>query len=167
MNSQTVSNGIAVTLVAGMFLTVSVLFYFWFFEKPFLTYKNIPFPPQMIQVYPGEIIPFHEERCNSDDKPRNYDSTHSLLNIDTHEPLLLPDVKIMIQPGCTTAVSLLNRVPPETPPGKYVVFGTAEVHGTIRDFYIEWRTQEFEVVAKPVQRPLVVMPAPKNKQLHQ
>lgn len=166
MKADTISNGIAISLVAGMFLTVSILFYFWFFESPFLTYKNIPFPPKILQVYPGEIVPFSVERCNSDAKPRNYQSTHSLLNIETHEPLLLPDVKVMIQPGCTTAESLLNRVPPETPPGKYVVFGTAEVHGTIRDFYIDWRTQEFTVLPKPpAQRALVVIEAPKNKQL--
>jgi len=165
MNSQKVSNGIAISLVAGMFLTVAILFYFWFFEKPFLEFKNIPFPPKLAQVLPGEIVPLSIERCNNDKQPRNYLSTHSLLNVETGQPILLPDVKVMIEPGCTTATSLLNRVPPEAPPGKYLVFGTAEVHGTIRDFYIDWRSEEFLVIAKPPIAPpmMVVVPAPQRK----
>lgn len=138
------------TLVTGMFITVIILFYFWFLEKPYLTYQNIPFPPVIAEIHAGDIVPLNVVRCNSDRYVHNYESSHSLLNVETLEPILMPDIKVMISPGCHKGISLINKVPAEAPPGRYVVFGTADVYGTLREFHIEWRSEEF-IVLPPKQ----------------
>jgi hypothetical protein len=136
----------ALLSVSMMFATVGILFYFWFFEAPYLTFKNIPFPPVVTEAHPGDIIPLSIERCSSASKTKNYSTSHSLINVETNVNILLPDVRILIEPGCTSAVSLINRIPPETPPGKYIVIGTADISGTLREYHLDWRSQEFRVL---------------------
>lgn len=160
MNTSKLSNYLASGLVTSMFVTVAVLFYFWFLEEPWLSYKNIPFPPGISSVMAGDVIPLSVVRCNSSNKTHNYESSHALMNVVTHEPVILDDVKVLAPPGCTNAISLINRVPKDAPPGRYVAFGTAEVHGTLRDFHIEWRSEEFNVTKYVAPSTTVIVQSP-------
>jgi hypothetical protein len=117
-----------------------------YIDKPYLTYNNLPFPTLLQQVRAGEVIPLRVERCNSDSEPHTYNTTHAVEEIDKHTYTIMPDVRILISPGCTSSTSLVNRLPPNLPPGRYRVFGTAEVHGVIRMHNVEWHSQPFQVV---------------------
>jgi hypothetical protein len=144
------SHKIALGLVAAMAATVGVIMFYLFAEKSFLTYENIPFPPVVFSARPGDIVPLSVERCNHDKISHNYTTTHALKNTKTQEVVLLPEMMVNITPGCTSAISLINRIPPGTPPGHYIVFGTAETRGTLRTHYVDWHSQEFEVL--PVEK---------------
>lgn len=152
---------VALGFLTAMFATVLAVFYFLFCQTNYLEYRNIPFPPQMATVAAGSVAPLSVERCNLDSRSHNYLTTHALRNVKTGLVILMPDVTITIDPGCTRAVSRINLVPDATPPGRYYIYGTAETKGTIRTFHLPWHSQEFDVVDKT---PVVVkkLEAPKK-----
>ena len=116
-----------------------------FFEKPFLYYQNLPFPaPQTVRA--GEAVSLSVERCNSDTVSRAYNTTHGVRSVETGHAVLLPDVSASIEPGCQRDTSKVNVIPKDTPPGKYTVFGVAQVAGLLRHFEIPWYSEQFEVV---------------------
>lgn len=127
--------------------------YFYAFETPYLTYENLPFPSQTI-AYPGEVVPLQVKRCNASDSIKNYNTTHGLERLDGHnrprgEYYTLPDVNVSIPPGCSVATSMANRLPDSIPPGRYKLYGTAEIRGLLRSHYVDWYSQPFEVIEKP------------------
>lgn len=126
---------------------VCTLLYFMVGEKSALSYRNIPFPATIESVRVGEVIPLRVVRCNSDSVPRTYNLTHSLYEVNKGFYILLPGVSAMIQPGCADSISALNRVPVDTPPGRYKLFGASEVRGTLRTFSVEWHSGEFDIEA--------------------
>lgn len=146
-------NAIAIAF-ASIFLAliasaVGTLFYMMVLEKPYLSYENLPLPTVLASVKPGEIMPLRVVRCNSDDVPHSYPLSHSLYNLDTGVYTLLQGFSVMISPGCDDAVSRLNRMPIDLPPGHYQLFGAAEIRGTIRTFVVDWHSEPFKVeVAK-------------------
>lgn len=148
---ETTGKHIALTMVSLMFVTVAMIFYFLFIEEPYLEYRNLPFPPTVEQVHAGEIIPLRVEHCNNSKKNKTYSTTHALQNIRTKEILLLPDVIVRIDPGCADVVSLINKVPLEVLPGRYQIYGTAEIRGVLKDFYVDWHSQEFDVIPQSVK----------------
>lgn len=119
-----------------------------FVEKPYLTYKNLPFPVLQKQVFAGEIIPILVIRCNDTEEMQNYNTTRALENVVTKENFLLEEQRLLIKPGCTQSESRVNKIPPTVPPGKYYIYGTAEVRGHSHFLILDWRTQEFEVIKK-------------------
>lgn len=144
-------NAIAIT-AASVFLALitaalSTLLYFFVLEKPWLTYENIPFPPTIETVHPGDVMPLQVVRCNHDLVSHTYNLSHSLYEVNTHVYTLLPGVSAMISPGCADSISQLNRVPENTPPGRYILFGASEIDGTMRKFSVDWHSQEFNIEA--------------------
>ncbi len=140
---------LAIVMVAVMFSIVGTLYFFLFFDKPFLSYKNLPFPPVVQHVAPGEIVALTVHRCNSKDRPQTYTTTHTLVNVHTNQFWILPNVTVAIQPGCILGTSLVNRVPEGAPPGLYKLFGMAEVPGVFRQHHVEWYTASFFVKEAP------------------
>lgn len=114
-------------------------------ETPYLSYANSPFPATG-PVRAGEAVELVVERCNSDGRTRGYMVSHQLQNLDTGMVTLLPDALIMIEPGCTQAISRLNVIPSGTRPGRYRVTGRATVHGFFAQHEVAWASQPFQVV---------------------
>ena len=144
-------NAIAIT-AASVFLVlvaaaISTMFYFTLLEQPYLTYENLPFPTTVESVKQGEIIPVRVIRCNSDSTTHSFALSNSLYNIDTGQYTLLPGFSIMIAPGCTDAISRINRMPTDLLPGRYKLFGTAEIRGKIRTFIVDWNSAPFNVLS--------------------
>jgi hypothetical protein len=103
-----------------------------FFDRPFLTYTNLPFTARAA-VHAGESVELHVARCNRSKHQRTYLT-------------LLPDVWIDIAPGCTESVSRANEVPLDTAPGLYLATGVAVVPGLVRDHRVTWASHPFEVL---------------------
>ena len=118
--------------------------YYTFFEPPFLTYGNLPFPVLTPRVKDGNAVLLDVRRCNSDTKTRIYALAHSL--VGETMTILLPAVPTSIRPGCSQSFSAINVIPLNTPPGTYHIEGYAEVQGTLRTSSIAWRSEPFEVV---------------------
>lgn len=121
--------------------------YFVAFEQPYLSYQNLPFPPQVPLVRAGEIVPLLVRRCSSAHKAQTYTMARSLQSMDSNRWIVLPDMTVRAEPGCTEGISLINAIPRETPPGHYRVIGLAEIQGTVRTMHVPWLSGEFAVVA--------------------
>lgn len=144
---NTVAMWMACIFLSLMAAFVGTLFYITILEKPYLSYKNLPFPPVMESARQGEIMPLRVIRCNSDSDPHSYDLSNSLFNLDTGVYTILPGFAVMISPGCTDAILRINRMPIDLPPGRYQLFGTAEIRGTVRTFIVDWHSVPFNVRA--------------------
>lgn len=163
-HSITAASSIGLSLM--IFLTVGIIFKYLFFEPPYLTYTNLPFPTLVREIRAGEVMPLQVIRCNNDDQTHNYVIAHSLENLDTHAYTLLPMVQLNISPGCHPGTSTINRVPPDTPTGRYRVFGTAEIRGLLKTHIVEWYSQEFAVLPKVITQTVVIVqgkPGPPGK----
>lgn len=122
------------------------LAWLWF-EPPWLTYTNVPFPARVIQVRAGEVVPVTVARCSTATEPRAYDVTRQLERQDQPaQPVLLPLARVTADPGCVTATSRLHAVPPGTPPGIYRLTGRALIEGSLHSHVVPWHSQPFEVV---------------------
>jgi hypothetical protein len=134
----------AVLLVA----CIAILAYGLAFEKPFLRYENLPFPAKLQQVKRGEVIPILVRRCSTASEDRFYDVTHELRSqSDPGAPTyLMKTERVLIRPGCHESTSMVNRVPPDTPPGTYVATGLGVVDGMLRQLTVPWHSQPFEVL---------------------
>lgn len=133
--------------VALLCAIVVASYFFLFFDTPYLTYKNLPFPTLMKSVSPGGVIPVSVHRCNSEDTTKVYTTTHTLQNTRTMVSWILPDARVAIDPGCIVSVSMVNAIPREVPPGTYRLFGTAMVEGAFRTHHVDWYTEPFIVTA--------------------
>ena len=129
---------------ACLVATICVGSYYAFFEPPYLTYENLPFPVLTPVVHDGEPVLLMVGRCNNDDKTRIYGISHRL--VGEHLTILLSAVPTSIEPGCTTAISAVNVIPKGVPPGTYHIEGYAEVQGTLRTSSVSWRSATFQVV---------------------
>ena len=123
------------------------LTYLWFFEPPFLSYQGLPFQVEG-PARPGESVRLIVTRCNRSSKPRDYNLSHWLQNIDTDDsPVALPAGPVPpMRPGCKTGRSAMNVIPAGTAPGRYRIGGTGLVAGTLRTFEVEWYSETFEVL---------------------
>ena len=126
-------------------VSAAFLFVFYvFLEPPFLSYGNLPFPVLTPFVNAGQAVHIVVERCSTDTKTRVYGVSHRLVGATT--TTILPATQASVEPGCNKATSAINVVPVDTPAGRYIVDGTAEVQGTIRAVTVQWQSQPFEVV---------------------
>lgn len=117
-----------------------------FFERPYLTYQNLPFPPELQRVKPGQVMPLTVIRCSSASTIKSYLITHELERLDVATPnVLMKSEPTSIKPGCHQSTSLINLVPIATPPGTYRVVGVAVVDGLFHTFPVPWHSQSFEV----------------------
>jgi hypothetical protein len=118
--------------------------WYGFFEPPFLTYRNLPFPV-VREPRPGEAVLLTVWRCNADDHERSYAISHVLVRESDEERTILPPGLVPIRPGCTIETSAANVIPAGTLPGRYYVEGHAEAHGTVRRHDVYWRSAAFTV----------------------
>lgn len=137
---------IAIVFLALLSCLVSTIFYYQFFEEPYLSYKNVPLPTRMDQVYPGEVIPMTVERCNTSGEMKVYKTTHTLHEVEKNLYYVLRDETVAVPDGCTTAISNINVVPKDIPAGRYIVFGTSEIHGKLRTHFVDWYSTAFFVI---------------------
>ena len=123
------------------------LTYLWFFEPPFLSYQGLPFQVEG-PARPGESVRLIVTRCNSSSRPRDYELSHWLQNIDTDEsPVALPAGSVPpMRPGCKTGRSAMNVIPAGTAPGRYRIGGVGKAEGTLRTVPVEWYSETFEVL---------------------
>lgn len=136
---------ILLALVVAVF---SVTMYLMLFEKPWLTYLNIPFPTELAKAREGETIPLRVKRCSTANVKRTFRVARSMVRVNEpgSSPMLLPDTISSIEPGCIEMISSFNKIPLGTPPGKYIIIGIVEIQGTFSEMMVEWHTQEFEVI---------------------
>ena len=145
MNHSRIFSGL-VWLFLLMGMTSIGLFVYSLVEAPPLTYQNRPFPVLTEKVRPGAAVQLSVERCSSADFVTTYGTTHALRNEKTKMVILMPDMKLSIDPGCHREISKINVIPPSTPPGMYSVFGIATVDGFFKSHHVAWNTEVFEVV---------------------
>ena len=93
----------------------------------------------------GQAVGLHVARCSSDNDTRIYTMARSLVSDEGSKEILLPATSASIASGCHPVVSAINVIPVCTPPGRYHVEGTSEIHGTYRAFLVKWRSAPFMV----------------------
>ena len=61
-----------------------LMLFIWskYFEEPYLTFQNLPFPV-LAKAYPGRVVPLAIERCNLSHWKRTYVTTHNIINEKT------------------------------------------------------------------------------------
>lgn len=140
---------IALTVfIITVLVTSFTILGFYFFEKPKMYYKNLPFPVQPHVLKPGQAVPSYVERCNTDDGLTTYTITRVLQSMDGGESIVLPPIQVILEPGCKASKSLVSVIPYGTKPGTYRMIGKATLDGTVRKFVVDWYTQPFEVVCE-------------------
>jgi hypothetical protein len=142
---------------AAMMFFASVVGYFVFFEKPWLTYENLPFPIKIQPVFPGELIPIEVLRCNKSGKTQHYSIARSLENIKTGEFTTLPPIEVNMKAGCDAEpqMSTAHYAPLLMKDGEYRLFGTSQIQGLIVTHMVEWTSINFKIVKKPAPVPVV------------
>ena len=149
---QKVRNGLMAVLSVLILSAASVYVYAKFFEGPDLSYKPLPFPVVFNTVYPGSVAAAVATRCNSRKTVLSYLSTRQFKRENSTQPaVILESVWISADPGCTSVSTRANVVPSDTQPGFYRFTGVAMVPGLIGIHEVNWNTDVFEVVAKPVK----------------
>lgn len=112
-----------------------------------LTYQNQPFEVLTPVVHAGQS-PIHRiARCNSSGIRQVYNTTHILTPLFGGDDLLLPDVKIEIEPGCYRVSTSVNPVPSKAALGFYTPHGTAIIESFWGKRYVVWYGEPFEVIA--------------------
>lgn len=131
----------------GIICTLSLVtgLYAAWFEKPYLSYPDLPFPAAIQFARAGQVVPLKVMRCNSDNVSHNYLTTHAIKDVDTNTHTILPEVLVSIAPGCTTSESKINFVPLGTTPGRKMFVGMVEIHGWFRTYNVDWHSDIFEV----------------------
>ena len=139
---------LAYYLTAVVICVFVVFMYSVFFERPWLVYKNVPFPPVAHKIHAGDVIPLHVERCNSSAVRRVYRFSHALVSNDRPRelPLTLPESMGFVAPGCQEFDSDANTIPLGTTPGTYHIIGLSEINMTVGTVLVEWYSQTFEVI---------------------
>lgn len=135
-----------VILGVGVFMTVFAFFYVTFLERPYLKYTNSPFVALGGPFKAGDIVPLFVGRCNNTDVVRSYSLARSLRNVHSNIYSAMPDAYISAPPGCSEGVQRIHRLPTDLPPGRYQLFGGAQILGMVKSFSVSWESQEFEVV---------------------
>lgn len=146
MSTAFVSLSLLIAIFSSGFIT-----YLWLFETAYLSYSDLPIRALKNRLYPGEILPLKITLCNSTSKQQLFTTTRFISNIGSdQEVLILDPIGIVLRPGCITKISEANRIPESARPGHYQLMGTVSIPGIIRDFSVDWYTQSFEVIEKPV-----------------
>ena len=146
---HTIGTTIAFTVITTIMFLVVAIFYFVFFETPYLKYTNLPLPILGSNIHPGDVIPIHVARCNSDKVAHVYTLSRTLEKVanngNAREYVLMRDLKIRVEPGCSEADSLVHIAPPETPKGQWILIGTADIQGRLVHHTVEWYSVPFEI----------------------
>ena len=136
--------------LAAVLVLLGLLFHAYHVEKPWLSYPNPVFPVLQKVVEPGQPVPLHVIRCNSDSTAHVYAIGRRLFN-DTHpeeKPVILPGGYVPIDPGCTDETSHANVIPADQKDSLYHLEGLADIPGSLRSFNVPWKSEQFEVRKK-------------------
>ena len=142
--------------LVGVFLILGVTIYAVnmyssYVEKPWLSYKNLPFPITET-AYPGGKIEFMVVRCSSSSEVKQLVSTRTLVPEDiTMRTIVFDFVFVNVAPGCSAPLKLSTNVPESTPPGFYRYVGKSKIKGLISEHEVDWNTTLLQVVEKPNQ----------------
>jgi hypothetical protein len=131
---------------SGMSMALAAFVYVAFIEGPYLSYPDTPFPVVGTTFHAGEIVPLRVTRCNSDNRQHSYYLAHAVMNVKTKATYVMPEEYVQVPMGCTFGISFTHRLPVVLPPGQYIIFGGAQIRGTIRYFDVEWQSEPFVVV---------------------
>lgn len=139
-----------VTLAAltGFLTGVLTLGSIWvyYFESPYITYKNEPFPHSNAVIYePGAPISVVIVKCNSSAAYIFYSSTSTMINEATGAVVVFPRTPLVATPGCQTEVATDMLIPRDTLDGRYHFFGVTTVSGGFASHKIAWKTEPFTV----------------------
>lgn len=135
-------------------ISLAIVLYALYFERPFLRYQNLPFPVET-PVEQGRTVPIIIERCNDSKDERVYMSARTLKNVDNGKEVQLPEATVSLKPGCQRTTSRTITIPLETPPGNYVINGEGIGQGLLKKQRVEWYTEQFQVVPmKPITKEL-------------
>jgi hypothetical protein len=119
-----------------------------YFEVPYITYINLPFPHIDPAVYvAGELTRVTIEKCNMSKDRVFYTSSSSMVNDKTNEIVDFPKIPLVSAPGCQANSAIYMRIPATTKPGSYHFYGTTSAPGTYATHQIKWETQPFTVKA--------------------
>lgn len=154
MTRAKVFNALAVTFSVMIFCVAAAYFWSAYLEKPYLSYKNLPFPTTG-KVPPGERLAVSVERCNRHQITEAYSTTHGIRNEATQQIDILPNIEVTVEPGCHLDDSKINVVPEKQAPGFYTFFGVATVRGLLVDHQVRWNSETFQVIEK--DQPVIVI----------
>lgn len=117
-----------------------------YFEAPYLTYQNIPFPRSTTDIIqPGGTVGTEITRCNSSNQSLIYNSTKFLINEETLTVTEFPVLSVFVLPGCKTSNFSGTRLPLDIPPGIYHFYGVSTVSGGYISHAVPWYSQSFPV----------------------
>lgn len=137
--------------VAMSVFGIGTVVYALVFEKPYLSYHNLPFPTATLKSIAGQPTPLIVERCNSTKIIQSYETTRRLVHIPAgaemkRDDVILQSEKVDIKAGCHRTTSRLSTPPADTIPGTYMWKGLANVKGLLRTHDVEWYSEPFELV---------------------
>ena len=159
MSIKLIFNVLACTLLGLVMLLGGSFVYSAFFESPWLYYKNMPFHVTGT-VYPGGPAIAPILRCSSAKTTQAYSTTRAFQKMGANQaPSMLPSLSLTVEPGCEPAITRINIVPDNTLPGWYRFYGKASIHGLFVVHEVDWATDFFEVIAKPVKETDVIVRA--------
>ena len=142
-----------VVLLASLTLMIVGLFtYSAYFEKPFLSYQNLPFPVD-VKVYPGQPISVSVIKCNADAEERKYVSTLEL-ECEGKPPIVFRPIEVTAKSGCHPSIAQVTTIPLDMPVGTYCrSSGDSTIKGLASEHRVRWNTILFEVITKPKAKP--------------
>lgn len=150
-NSLKLFNTLASVLFVLVLMLGGTYVYSAFFETPWLYYKNMPFHVTG-PIYAGGPVSASVMRCSSASTTQAYNTTRSFQKAGANQaPTMLPSLSLSVEPGCEPALSRVNIVPDNALPGWYRFLGKAQVRGLFVEHEVDWATDFFEVVARPVK----------------
>ena len=139
-----------VALSMAWLLTVSMIAYYFWLEKPWLEYQHLPWDV-VHEPVAGEAVGLTVFRCNNSGAPRFYMLSHTLVKLDPPFTEQCPETTILtpglvpIKNGCQGPErSDANKTSPGCF-GIYKVEGDAEIAGTVRRNYVHWESKPFHV----------------------
>lgn len=138
-------SALLLTAVALMLTVLACVLWSSAYERPYLSYRNLPFPAAHA-VEAGNPVELHVVRCNNSRRKQTYLTTHELRDLRSGQVALLPEVMVSLAPGCTESTSRVNVIPRGTAPGRYMVSGIALVEGVVSDHRVAWESQPFDVL---------------------
>jgi hypothetical protein len=115
------------------------------FQPPYLSYPDLPFAPTKQVFQPGEAASFTVRACNRDTVPHSYPVVRELHSVDGLLQYSFGSTTVVWPPGCKTIISVVNRVPVETPDGEYYIVGYSEDAQRLNSVTIPWQTEPFTV----------------------
>ena len=148
MNTRLRAIFLTLLFMFGMLVSVSVgAGLYFFFEPPFLSYRELPFPTKFPAVRRGEVMPILVTRCSTADSTRTYGIAHKFVPVgwDGVEVTMKAEFA-SIEPGCGPTWSEINQTSKTMQPGTYRIVGVSDAKGTVRNYAVEWWSVPFEVL---------------------